>query len=282
MTKSEKIRLYYGICLGVFTAVLGILFIVFCADIYYSGVTDASNKGMYSREVVGGKLFTLLIPICLWLAAVIAGFVLSVIYPVTSKRGGIKRDDKTALGRLSKRLPAEGGEEFTALYATYKKGETIRLAVRIACALFCVGAGIACIVYLCNTAHFHSLNDVPSDVLQMLKNVMPWVGASLLLVCGCTLFEAYYTKRMLPSVKKMIALSKGQVPAVSAFETKRQAAIALMNNKHTVLVLRLAVLAIGLTLLILAFVGFGQDGNGGIADVFIKAINICTECIGLG
>ncbi|MBQ9859332.1 MAG: thioredoxin [Clostridia bacterium] len=39
---------------------------------------------------------------------------------------------------------------------------------------------------------------------------------------------------------------------------------------------RLALLAVGLFLLIYGF------ATGGIADVLTKAVNICTECIGLG
>ncbi|MBE5939024.1 MAG: thioredoxin [Lachnospiraceae bacterium] len=40
--------------------------------------------------------------------------------------------------------------------------------------------------------------------------------------------------------------------------------------------LRISLLVIGLALLIFGFI------SGGTADVITKAINICTECIGLG
>ncbi|MBQ8683609.1 MAG: thioredoxin [Clostridia bacterium] len=40
--------------------------------------------------------------------------------------------------------------------------------------------------------------------------------------------------------------------------------------------MRYGVLAVGLALLVYGF------ATGGIADVLTKAVNICTECIGLG
>lgn len=279
MTKSEKIRLCYGIGLGVYTVALGIAFIVTCAMIYYRPLE--TGESIYSRELVGNRLMGLLAPLLIWIVLIVAGFVLSVVYPDVPRRV-VKKDDRSAFGRLTKRLPAQGNEEFTALYKGYRKGKLIRSVMWIFCALFCLASAIVCIVYLCNASNFHSLQELNGDILHMLRNVMPWVGVSLLLVCGCSAFEGFYARRALPSVKKMIALSRGSAPYVSPLEEKRRAAVKVMENRYTILGIRLAVLAVGLLFLILAFVGFAKDGNGGITDVFIKAINICTECIGLG
>lgn len=278
MTKSEKIRLYYGIFLGVLTVALGIAFIVTCATIYYYPL---ENGDIYTRERVGSRLLGLLAPILIWIAAIVAGFVLSVVFPDVPKRAG-KRDDKSAFNRLQKRLPASGNEEYNALYAKYRKGERVRFIVRIVCALFCLAAAIACIVYLSTASNFHSLAELNSDILDMLRNVMPWVGVSFLLICAAAVFEVYYAKRTLPSVKKMIALGRGNAPYVSPFGKKRQAVVKVMEHKYVLLGLRIAALVLGLLFLILALAGFAKDGNGGIVDVLKKAINICTECIGLG
>ncbi len=286
MTKSEKIRFYYGIFLAVFTAVIGILFIVEAAQIYYSG--DGASKGMYSREIVGGKLMALLAPVCLYIAAVIAGFVLSVLFPSAgAKRRG--RDDVAVYRRLKKRIPSGGGEDFSPLYASYRRGEFLILCARAACAVFCVAAAVVSIVYLCDAAHFHGFTELsPSgegyineDVLNMLAGVMPWVGAALLLVCAETVFEHIYARRALPAVKKMIATGSGE-PAPAPFARQTAALSAIVQHPRTTAVLRLLVLVCGIVFLVLALVGFVQNGNGGILDVLNKAIAICSECIGLG
>ena len=47
-------------------------------------------------------------------------------------------------------------------------------------------------------------------------------------------------------------------------------------NGKAVIIARLAVLSLGVLFIILGLI------NGGSRDVLVKAINICTECIGLG
>ena len=51
---------------------------------------------------------------------------------------------------------------------------------------------------------------------------------------------------------------------------------AIIASPYALLAARLAVLAAAIVLIVLGVL------NGGMADVLGKAINICTECIGLG
>lgn len=50
----------------------------------------------------------------------------------------------------------------------------------------------------------------------------------------------------------------------------------MLSSKITINVIRAVVLVVGVTFVVLGVL------NGGANDVMIKAINICTECIGLG
>ncbi|MDE7084293.1 MAG: hypothetical protein K2O81_03525, partial [Clostridia bacterium] len=79
-------------------------------------------------------------------------------------------------------------------------------------------------------------------------------------------------KAILPTVQK---LTKGQKPQVKA-QTKLQSALAVFDNKWVILGIRVAVAVIAV-----AFIIWGAL-NGNARAIFIKAINICTECIGLG
>ena len=126
MKKEEKIRLYYGIFLGIFTVAVGILFIVQAALIYYGG--DSPDGKNYTREIAGEKLKQILIPLCFYIAAVIAGFVLSVVFPVTAKLKAKRSAGETA-AFLRRRLPiGEPTEEFLRA----KKWEKARWGVRAA------------------------------------------------------------------------------------------------------------------------------------------------------
>ena len=57
---------------------------------------------------------------------------------------------------------------------------------------------------------------------------------------------------------------------------KKNASTESPNKKTAVIAVRIAILVVALGLIVAGIC------NNGMADVFAKAINICTECIGLG
>ena len=81
-----------------------------------------------------------------------------------------------------------------------------------------------------------------------------------------------------------IALAIGGLilDAISPAETKKRKIRKPMDspapaeNKHKLLYVRLALLAVGIGIFVYGFFA------GGTADVMTKAVNICTECVGLG
>jgi len=98
------------------------------------------------------------------------------------------------------------------------------------------------LVYLANTANFAS-RDLEQTVGRMLLFILP--AALCMLVCAFFLQRDASPKPEKQSGKKTLYVR-----------------IALA-------VLALALIAAGIA-------------NGGVRDVFVKAVNICTECIGLG
>lgn len=270
---AKKLRLIYGIVLAVYTVVMGILFIVSCADIYYSA---GGGYGMYSREVVGSKLGVLLIPAIIWILAVIAGYVISVLFPVLPEKNKVKRDELTALKKLRSRMPEAEGEEFLAARKEFKKGELIRIIVWSVCAAVWLASAIVCAVYVFNVTHFPAVV-FNSEVLAMLRNVFPWFGASFLLCCGALVFEIFYARKALPQMKNLIVLGKGSPLAQpSKLAQGKSTVFTFLRKEDTIMVFRLVLLLFGTVLVVLGIF------NGGMTDVLLKAINICTECIGLG
>lgn len=258
MTKTEKIRLCYGIFLSALTVLVGLMFIIEAAQLYYSRL--GSGEDIYTREIVGQRLALMMIPVGIWIAAIVAGFVLSVIYPVRSCAR--KRDPRDTVALLSRRIPKSGDGEERAQYRRYQIYRTVGYCVSAA---ICVAAAIASAVYLLNTAHFPA-KDVTAEVLQMLKNVLPWIGAAFVGCIAAALWDRGCAKKQLPLVKTILRQGGAAAPESQS----------IVFPKNAVWAIRLSLLVVGIV-----FVGLGI-WNGGAHDVLIKAINICTECIGLG
>lgn len=99
---------------------------------------------------------------------------------------------------------------------------------------------------------------------ERLSSLLPWVLGYAVLVA--------VTSAMQTAAKEQGAASgKGRPYAAKPTEYKK-----MEELKIPVSVLRLC-LAVAAVLLVLLGVA-----NGGAGDVLIKAVNICTECIGLG
>lgn len=274
MDKAKKIRLYYGIALAVLTAVVGVLYIVEVADIYY-------GVGHYSREIVWDHLLVPLIFTGVWAGAIIAGFVLSVVFPVKEKLRAL-HDNKKALERLKKRLPEKKeGENYAAASDKVRKHEILRIVVWASALALCLAATIATLVYVFDGAHYiidstDLIDDnveINANTLNMLKNVMPWVGVALLGCMGATAFEGVSVKRELGLVKQAVAA--GEPLNIPAFK-KPFIAVSERVDRISVLVARIAVAVVAVTFIVLGIL------NGGADDILKKAIAICTECIGLG
>jgi hypothetical protein len=95
---------------------------------------------------------------------------------------------------------------------------------------------------------------------QMLVHTLPWI----IVAFGAVIAASVVCRR---SMEREIALLKG----VSGNKAPEAAA-----KPSRVLYVRIALFALALVLIVLGI------NNGGMRDVLIKAINICTECIGLG
>lgn len=270
---ARRLRLGYGIFLGIFTAVIGLLFLVGAANIYYSRV--GLGEAIYSRELVFARLRVLLVPAILWIVAIVGGYVLAVLFPVqpAAKRAS---DAAAQYRKLRARIPAGEGEEFLSVREEVAKSERVRLIVWTAAGLFCLLAAVMSLVYLCDPAHFPAV-DTKAEILDLLRAVMPWVGASLVVVCGAVVFEELRARRTLPALKRLIVLGKGKpLPPPSRLAEKRTAAEAALSGEWGTAAIRIALLTLGT-----AFVVAGIF-NGGMQDVLYKAVMICTECIGLG
>lgn len=267
---ARNVRIIYGAFLSLFTVAVGILFIVECALIY-----DAGTVGNYfSPAIVSAHFKKIAIPVFLWVAAAIAGYVLSVVFPY-AKQSVKFTDLRKSEKRLLKRVPKGEGEEFTSCFSRYKKRYAIRVALWGISAIFAVISAIVAAVYLFNTSHFPA-SDITGEVVAMLRSVFPYIGVSFVLFIGVTLYEHFTAKRDLALVKQLIVAGKGMPVAPAEENVRLKNFVGAITSRRAVWIIRGLVLALAITFIILGVV------NGGMHDVFEKAVKICTECIGLG
>ena len=268
MTEQTKkaVSFWYSVFLSVFTLALGIAFLASVSDIYFSA---KAGEQIFTRANVTQKLLPCFITLGVWIVAVIAGFVLSVLFPSKErkKRGS---DPEKIYRKLLTRIPADGNEDFKKDLEKVKKAERVRFFVWCAVGAVCVVAGVIILIYAFNPKHFTAEVDFNTDVLNMAKWILPCTVISFLSCIAAAVVERETAKRSLVIVKKLVA--SGAAPK----QVLEMDAAAQKRETYTVLGIR-----IGVAVLAVALIIWGVF-NGGARDVFIKAINICTECIGLG
>ena len=120
--------------------------------------------------------------------------------------------------------------------------------------------------YLLNVNHFDSSGDLTAQAINMSIHLLPWVIISFISLIGLTLYEEYSAKKSIEHIKYIIK-TNGK---------KKEEKYHDNTSNLVVNVARVSILVISIVLIIVGLF------DGGVDDVLQKAINICTECIGLG
>lgn len=335
LNKSEKIRLIYGIILSVLTAAVGIVFIITVANLYYTG-KEQGLEVIYTVERITQHLTVPLVFLFVWIAAIIVAFVLSVVFPVANKNKAYI-DEKAIIKRLSAIMPTQGNsEEFDQSVSTIKKLRVKKIVTWAITTAILVAFAIVIMVYVFDPNHF-SQTEFLSDALELVRNVIFFIGGGLLVAIVATVVDGVITTRELACIKK--AIQTGDKSSVALPKTPKQKAVIGMTIAYAALsfaalllfaaapelihyvvttrtkAVELIVIAVVILSCIIAgivgakvakkYVPESADKiillctriavgglaiafiiagalNGGASDVLTKAINICTECIGLG
>ena len=270
--KSQLIRTIYGICLTVWTLVVALLFIVQIWALF-----RATDVEPYSVETVSAHFAKIAVPFWIWIAMVAVGGLISWGFPAEEERPTAFVSIQKTLTRLKARLPENAGG-----MVEVKKKNWTRNIVWGVCAALCVASLIVALLYLLDkdyVATFATVFYKTNVEAEKLVKIFPWVFASLCVCAGALIYQSYSVKKELALVKQMLADSAKRGEKSVAKETKRglwQKALAFFGNVWTKNAVRL-VLAVGAVVLVIVGIN-----NGGMRDVLEKAINICTQCIGLG
>lgn len=251
-TSCVLARRIYNIILSISIAVAGVCFIAGCLSIYYGGGDEP-----YSRQIVAETFRTIAIPVFACLALTLGGFVWEFISPAPVQTAKPPKDYPFLIARLASKKDLSGDDAQAALNNEHKRR---RLHAIIRTELTLVGIVVFGLYCLQNK---HFTDDINASVIQAMWVALPCFAIPF----GYAVFTAFYNAK---SYERELNILKS-LPASSSEPT----AVTAPQDKHLLWIrIALLVLAVGCTV-------YGLLA-GGTVDVLTKAINICTECIGLG
>lgn len=266
VVKKEKLQQIYAIVISVLVIAMGVAFVCVTAEIYYS---NRDSSVIFTQEIVVQRLRILAVPFGLLVVAIALG----VAFPLYETRVKVTSEHTARL--LASKLPSEGeGEEYEKALANYNKLNKLRIVLWAVTGALLLACTIAVLCYMLNSANFLS-DDITADIFALLQNVLPWIVVAFVVLIAFAVLSNVIASRRVREIKTLIKLGSGQ--AVGLQELQFVSALrGLLSNNITLWVIRGIIFVVGVTFLILGIL------NGGANDVLIKAINICTECIGLG
>ena len=249
--KALRVTYYALVCAAL--AAAAVLMMVACVGIYRTG------DHPFNREVVAAAFGEIALPVYVCLGLVAVGIVLHPLLPIEDK----SNPDLTPVNyqRIQSRVdlslcPAE-------LVSKVNKERSARLINQIITAILLVIGSVVFLTYALNPGNFHQ-SEITGSMMAAMWVLLPCVGVPF----AYGVFTAFFGRA---SKKREIALLK-EVPD----EAKVAPVAADKKSCKAVAILRCAILVVAIGCIL------GGLLNNGWADVLTKAINICTECIGLG
>lgn len=254
---SEKnvrlLRTVYGSVLTFLLILTGLCLILSALSIYHTG-----GEKPYTPEAISAHFGAIAIPVWVTLGAILAGIVLSLVLPKAAERPRAWQDRRAILLRTAKRRNALDGA-----YLTVARAESLRRRIlRVGTGVLVLLLAIPAILHLSSPESFRYPEYNESVIAAMPTLLLFSLGACVLLTVSSLLCDRSYARQT-------EALLRTERTAPAASETPTA-------SGRVTLTVRLVLLAAALLLLTVGILG------GGMADVLSKAINICTECIGLG
>jgi hypothetical protein len=263
MTQETKKRIHaiYGIVLSVVAVLAGICFIAACLNIYRGGAASNATQ-IYTRQIVGESFAGITIPVYSCLVLVMGGMVLDLALPIEKKKLKPEKNLPLILQRLQEKTDLEACS--STVRSQLKKHSQLRKNGVISCGILLVGSFALFLIYACNPAHWDT-NSTPSMVAAMGK-----MFSCLAVPFLVTVVVSYLCRK---SMEREIELMR---QAAAEHPRKAKKEVPKAHSNRIAAIARIAILAAGILLVVLGAC------NEGTADILTKAVNICTECVGLG
>ena len=259
MTTERVKRIQHVLGIGTSVALLaaGAMLMAGCYGIYSSG------DHAFSREAVAQAFAPIALPISLCIGVVALDILVNLLLPGSTETSKPEKQLSLILQRLHARTDlSKCSEELRSQIAAQQRSRRLHRTIRNALVLVC------CVLFLpygLNGENFHQ-SQINESMIQAMGLLIPCVTVPF----AYGVFTAYQAKH---SLDREIALLKSAPK--EALRTPDVQSQVHANAKWPD-ILRWALLGAGACILVYGFFA------GGTADVLTKAINICTECVGLG
>ncbi len=257
-TKTNKyIHLIYSIILSILLITAGFCLITACIGIYQSGDKP------FTPESVAAAFSGIAVPVCLCLSWIIGGFVLDGFWPAKKSKPALQKQDAAILARLYEKTDVRYAPPHVQQQLRTMQNRR-KLFKGIALGLLAMGT-VVFLIYGLNSNNFHQ-----SDITDSMVKAMYIFIPCLAIPFAYGVFSVYYERS---SLRKEIELVK-QLLANGAKAAPKE---DLPKKKFPwLLIVRDCLLILAVAIFVFGFI------TGGTNDVLTKAINICTECVGLG
>ena len=278
MTKN-KIFLWIQTAL---CALIAVLLAVAAVRIFLDGsayqAAGHPSEWIYTREKVTAALMPILPLFLLSFAMTVYGLVKGIEDEEADKPvQDVERTRDLVCARVAQ--PSEEMAKERALQKKLQLGGWIGFAV-------CM---IPILLYITNGAHF-ALTDAEGldhSIVSMIAYVVPWtvLGLACLIVTTVLQGKSMQRETEAASARMKEAAAAKAAGAANAAETAKAPAAAkagapLYNTSPETARRRILIRRVLLVAAVI-FVVLGVQ-NGSMKDVLVKAIRICTECVGLG
>ena len=250
---NAKLQKAIAIITSVYSVLLGASFIACALHLFFTG-----GATPYTMERCGEYLTLLAIPSVIFAILVILGFA-------TSKEEGVKpvyKYTRSELLEIFKKRVDESKLD-TEIKAKLDSLRT-RKAILIIVAYVLSAILLAAALFYILTFNFTSEN-LNGDVISALVISLPLSLVAIFL----HLPFGYFIERFSDDEYSLLKANRQEI----MIESKN---IITQKSKKSTAIITAFVFALGVAFMILGYF------NGGIGDVFGKAVKICTECIGLG
>ncbi len=271
--KGEKLRAVYGVFFAVFTLLVGGLFIAQVWSIYRSAPTSP-----YTVESISKHFKQIAIPVWLWVAGLAVNIALAIVYPEKQARIKATVDERRSMQRAKEKIPTEG-EFFAQASAISKRSTRARtVATWLTVAFMTVAAAFSLLTlfdvfYLpVITREFFAAGNGLVD--KITQTAILSVAVLAVTSVACVWIARSYKREQKEYLAILVESKRAGVTGKK--EATKEEKSSKGWKSSTIFYARIAIATVGVTLIVIGVC------NGGMRDVLQKAINICTQCIGLG
>ena len=256
MNKTNKVDKIFLLVTSFQTIILGIVFIIQILRIYYG------NESAFTREICAQYILEILPVIILWIMVIIGAFIYFNITNFKYKNIS-KISNVTKLTNLKRVCPViDDSAAKNELIRLNKKNKIIGIITLV----ITVISSVMGLCYLLNIKHFDPTGDLSQQAMDMALHLMPWVIISFGAFIGYSFYKEYNAKLSCDILREIIK-NNGKVTKNEVVSKKKN--LIMVISKVCILCIAIVFIIVGVC-------------NGGAEETLQKAINICTECIGLG